>query len=219
MTLSNAEEKYLKAILILSGSPDRTISTNAIASKLNMSAASVTDMLKRLSDKELIAYKRYKGASLTPEGQRIATTQIRKNRLWEVFLVQTLGMSWDEVHEVAEQLEHISSDRVTDLLDTFLGKPKFDPHGDPIPNAQGKYTLKAQVSLTELKESQAAVITGVRDDEPAFLKHLLQKGITPGVNIKVLTNDPYDQTIRLIVDGNETNLSGKAAGKILVKPL
>ena len=148
MGLSYAEENYLKAILKLSGSPDGTVSTNAIAAQLDTSAASVTDMLKKLSDKELITYQRYKGASLTDDGQRIATTLVRKHRLWEVFLVQSLGMTWDEVHEIAEELEHIQSDRLIDRLDHFLGHPKFDPHGDPIPNAQGKYTLRAQIPLT-----------------------------------------------------------------------
>ena len=113
----------------------RQVSTNAIAANLKTSAASVTDMLKRLSDKKLIAYERYKGASLTPEGQRIATTQLRKNRLWEVFLVRTLGMTWDEVHGIAGELEHISSDRLIDLTDTFLKNPKYDRHGHPIPSA------------------------------------------------------------------------------------
>jgi DtxR family Mn-dependent transcriptional regulator len=138
MGLSYAEENYLKAILKLSGSLDGTVSTNAIAAQLETSAASVTDMLKKLSDKKLITYLRYKGASLTDDGQRIATSLLRKHRLWEVFLVQSLGMTWDEVHEIAEELEHIQSDRLIERLDTFLGHPKFDPHGDPIPNAQGK---------------------------------------------------------------------------------
>ena len=150
MELSYAEENYLKAILKLSSAPDWTVNTNAIAAHLETAAASVTDMLKRLSDKELISYKRYKGASLTPEGQHLATQLIRKHRLWETFLAHSLGMSWDEIHDLAEELEHIQSDLLTDRLESFLGYPKFDPHGEPIPNAQGKYTLRAQVFLTEL---------------------------------------------------------------------
>ena len=217
MELSTAEEKYLKAILILSGGPDRNVSTNAIASRLQTAAASVTDMLKKLSTKELIKYERYKGASLTPEGLRIATFQIRKNRLWEVFLVRTLGMSWDEIHEIAEELEHVSSDRLTELLDTFLGNPKYDPHGDPIPNTNGKYTLRAQISLSELQTGQDGLVVGVKDDEPSFLRHLSEKNLTPGVAFKVLSNDAYDQTMRLIVDGKDINLSGLAARNILVK--
>ncbi len=217
MGLSYAEENYLKAILKLSGSPDGTVSTNAIAAQLDTSAASVTDMLKKLSDKELITYQRYKGASLTDDGQRIATTLVRKHRLWEVFLVQSLGMTWDEVHEIAEELEHIQSDRLIDRLDHFLGHPKFDPHGDPIPNAQGKYTLRAQVPLSELKPGQEGVVIGVREDESSFLKHLNEKGLTLGKSIKVITNDDYDNTLSLQVEGHELNLSGKVARNIMIK--
>jgi DtxR family transcriptional regulator, Mn-dependent transcriptional regulator len=217
MGLSYAEENYLKAILKLSGSPDGTVSTNAIAAQLETSAASVTDMLKKLSDKELITYQRYKGAALTDEGQRIATMLVRKHRLWEVFLVQSLGMTWDEVHDIAEELEHIQSDRLIDRLDHFLGHPKFDPHGDPIPNAQGKYTLRAQVPLSELKPGQEGVVIGVREDETSFLKHLNEKGLTLGKSIKVITNDDYDNTLSLQVDGHELNLSGKVARNIMIK--
>ena len=217
MGLSYAEENYLKAILKLSGSPDGTVSTNAIAAQLETSAASVTDMLKKLSDKELITYQRYKGSALTDEGQRIATSLVRKHRLWEVFLVQSLGMTWDEVHEIAEELEHIQSDRLIDRLDHFLGHPKFDPHGDPIPNAQGKYTLRAQVPLSELKPGQEGVVIGVREDETSFLKHLNEKGLTLGKSIKVITNDDYDNTLSLQVDGHELNLSGKVARNIMIK--
>ncbi len=217
MGLSYAEENYLKAILKLSGSPDGTVSTNAIAAQLDTSAASVTDMLKKLSDKELITYQRYKGASLTDDGQRIATTLVRKHRLWEVFLVQSLGMTWDEVHEIAEELEHIQSDRLIDRLDHFLGHPKFDPHGDPIPNAQGKYTLRAQVPLSELKPGQEGIVIGVREDETSFLKHLNEKGLTLGKTIKVITNDDYDNTLSLQVEGHELNLSGKVARNIMIK--
>jgi DtxR family transcriptional regulator, Mn-dependent transcriptional regulator len=217
MGLSYAEENYLKAILKLSGSPDGTVSTNAIAAQLDTSAASVTDMLKKLSDKELITYQRYKGASLTDDGQRIATTLVRKHRLWEVFLVQSLGMTWDEVHEIAEELEHIQSDRLIDRLDHFLGHPKFDPHGDPIPNAQGKYTLRAQIPLSDLKPGQEGVVIGVREDETSFLKHLNEKGLTVGKSIKVITNDDYDNTLSLHVDGHELNLSGKVARNIMIK--
>lgn len=219
MGLSYAEENYLKAILKLSGSPDGTVSTNAIAAQLDTSAASVTDMLKKLSDKELITYQRYKGASLTDEGQRVATMLVRKHRLWEVFLVQSLGMTWDEVHEIAEELEHIQSDRLIDRLDVFLGHPKFDPHGDPIPNAQGKYTLRAQFPLTELKPGQEGVVIGVREDDTSFLKHLNDKGLTIGKSITILSNDEYDNTLRVSVDDLELNLSGKVARSILIKPV
>ena len=219
MGLSYAEENYLKAILKLSAPPDWTVSTNAIAAQLETSAASVTDMLKKLSDKALITYLRYKGASLTDEGQRLATLLVRKHRLWEVFLVQSLGMTWDEVHEIAEELEHIQSEHLINRLDTFLGYPKFDPHGDPIPNAQGKYSVRAQIALSDLKEGQEGILIGVREDETGFLKHLNEKGLIPGKSLKVLSNDTYDHTLRLMVDDQELNLSGTVARNIMIKPI
>jgi DtxR family Mn-dependent transcriptional regulator len=219
MGLSYAEENYLKAILKLSGSPDGTVSTNAIAAQLETSAASVTDMLKKLSDKELITYQRYKGASLSEEGQRIATSLIRKHRLWEVFLVQSLGMTWDEVHEIAEELEHIQSDRLIERLDHFLGHPKFDPHGDPIPNEQGRYTLRAQIPLSSLAAGQTGMIIGVKEDDSPFLKHLNEKGLSIGKVLRVMTVDDYDHGLLLHMEGDEVVLSGHVADHILVKPI
>lgn len=219
MGLSYAEENYLKAILKLSGSPDGTVSTNAIAAQLDTSAASVTDMLKKLSDKELITYQRYKGASLSEEGQRIATALVRKHRLWEVFLVQSLGMTWDEVHEIAEELEHIQSDRLIERLDNFLGHPKFDPHGDPIPNAQGRYTLRAQIPLSSLATGQSGMIIGVKEDDSPFLKHLSDKGLVIGKIVRVLHIDDYDHALVLRMEEEQVLLSGQVADHILVKPV
>ena len=218
MVLSYTEENYLKALLRLSKHQDLSVSTNAIAAHLETSAASVTDMLKKLSEKELITYQRYKGAQLTELGNRIATNLIRKHRLWEVFLVQSLGMKWDEVHEIAEELEHINSDLLIEKLDTFLGHPKYDPHGDPIPNAQGKYTLRAQMLLTELQPGQEGVVIGVKDADNQFLRHLNDKGITLGKKAKLLTHDTYDQTLHIAIEGKELSLSGKVAQNILIKP-
>ena len=219
MGLSYAEENYLKAILKLSGSPDGTVSTNAIAAQLDTSAASVTDMLKKLSDKELITYQRYKGASLSDEGQRVATSLLRKHRLWEVFLVQSLGMTWDEVHEIAEELEHIQSERLIERLDNFLGHPKFDPHGDPIPNEQGRYTLREQIPLSTLTAGQSGMIIGVKEDDSPFLKHLNDKGLSIGKIVQVLTIDDYDHGLLLHMEGDDVILSGQVADHILVKPM
>lgn len=219
MGLTYAEENYLKAILRLSKPHDVTVSTNAIASHLETSAASVTDMLKKLADKELITYQKYKGAQLTDIGNKIATTLVRKHRLWEVFLVQSLGMTWDEVHEIAEELEHIQSEQLIERLDAFLGFPKYDPHGDPIPNAQGKYTLRSQVPLTELKPGQEGLVIGVRDADSLFLRHLNDKGITIGKKAKLIDHDAYDQTVRLAIEDREMSLTGKVAQNILIKPI
>src|SRR6185503_17816684 len=136
---------------------------NEIADSMNTAAASVTDMLKKLSEKKLIHYARYQGVTLTPAGQKVAVTVIRRHRLWELFLVTKLGFTWDEVHELAEQLEHIQSDKLVQHLDTYLGRPKFDPHGDPIPDENGKFHLKKTIPLSEVKPSCVVTITGVID--------------------------------------------------------
>lgn len=219
MKLSYAEENYLKALLKLTSPGEKSISTNAIAAHLSTAAASVTDMLKKLADKQLITYKRYQGASLTEEGMKMATSLIRKHRLWEVFLVESLQMTWDEVHEIAEELEHIQSEKLIERLDAFLGHPKFDPHGDPIPNSQGKYTLRSQLPMGDLLAGQSGVILGVRDDDSAFLKHLSEKGISIGKSITMISRDPYDHTIEIQLEKNHINLSGKVAQHVLVKLL
>lgn len=219
MGLTYAEENYLKAILRLSKPHDVSVSTNAIAAHLETSAASVTDMLKKLADKELITYQKYKGAQLTDTGYKIATSLVRKHRLWEVFLVQSLGMTWDEVHEIAEELEHIQSDQLIERLDAFLGFPKYDPHGDPIPNAQGKYTLRAQMLLTELQPGQEGVVIGVKEADNLLLRHLKEKGITIGKKAKLLTTDAYDQSVILFIEDHEMSISGKVAQNILIKPV
>jgi DtxR family Mn-dependent transcriptional regulator len=219
MGLTYAEENYLKAIIKLASSPNKTVNTNALATYLGTSAPSVTDMLKKLSDKHLVTYERYQGASLTEEGHRLATNLVRKHRLWEVFLNQSLGMAWDEVHDIAEELEHIQSDLLIDSLDKFLGNPKFDPHGDPIPNAQGKYTMRSQVPLSDLKVGQSGIVVGVKDDNNAFLKHLTGKGIQLGKSIQVLAHDAFDHSITFSMEDHKNDLSGQAAFNILVKPL
>jgi len=219
MELSYAEENYLKAFIKLGQPAEKSINTNALAAHLGTSAPSVTDMLKKLSDKHLITYERYYGASLTEEGLRLATELIRKHRLWEVFLNQSLGIPWDEIHEIAEELEHIQSNYLIDSLDKFLGNPKFDPHGDPIPNAQGKYTLRSQVALSDLQVGQTGKVVGVKDDNNAFLKHLSGKGIQLGKSIEVLAKDAYDQSITFSMDDHRNDLPGSSAQNILVKPL
>ncbi|MCI5083695.1 MAG: metal-dependent transcriptional regulator, partial [Saprospiraceae bacterium] len=148
---SHTEENYLKAIYKICERKGKAASTNAISNAMQTSAASVTDMLKRLSEKELIHYERYKGVTLAEAGNKIATTLIRKHRLWEVFLVEKLEFSWDEVHEVAEQLEHIRSPKLVEELERYLGYPKFDPHGDPIPDAEGRFTYRKQTLLADME--------------------------------------------------------------------
>ncbi|MDX2135538.1 MAG: metal-dependent transcriptional regulator [Saprospiraceae bacterium] len=218
-TISTAEENYLKAIFTISEKEGKAAATNAIATVLNTTAASVTDMLKRLAEKDLIAYEKYRGVLLTPAGERLATFLIRKHRLWEVFLVEKLGFSWDEVHDLAEQLEHIHGDALVERLDEFLGHPRFDPHGDPIPDAEGRWTYRSQVLLGALDAGKRGVITGVEDHSPAFLQYLDHLGLVLGAGITVLERFPYDQSMRVSADdGTERILSEKVSQNLYVKP-
>lgn len=198
--LSFTEENYLKAIFKITESAQKAASTNSIAGRLQTSAASVTDMLKRLADKEVINYEKYRGVTLTNQGSRLATKLIRKHRLWETFLVKKLYFSWEEVHELAEQLEHIQSDELINRLDNFLGNPKFDPHGDPIPNAEGKFTLRNQVSLDQFHEGDTGVLVGVKEHETSFLNYLNDLNINLGTEIKVLTINNFDLTRKVEIN-------------------
>src|ERR1700754_3537644 len=173
------EENYLKAIYHLS-LPSGCASTNQIAAALNTKAASVTDMLKKLAEKELINYTKYQGVTLTASGEKIAISIIRKHRLWEYFLVEKLSFKWDEVHDVAEELEHISSKELVDRLDDFMGNPKYDPHGDPIPDSSGKFKTHDLKPVSALLVNESGIISGVRDHTPSFLQYLEKMQLTIG---------------------------------------
>ena len=170
MTFS--EENYLKTIYHITSLSGLEVSTNAIAEKMETKASSVTDMLKKLAEKELIVYKKYQGVLLTEKGKLSAKMIVRKHRLWEVFLVNKLQFSWDEVHDIAEQLEHIKSEKLINKLDDFLGNPTEDPHGDPIPDANGKINKVEKLVLAELNENQTGICIGVKDSSTQFLKYL-----------------------------------------------
>ncbi|MCE7925276.1 MAG: metal-dependent transcriptional regulator [Haliscomenobacteraceae bacterium CHB4] len=218
MTITHAEENYLKAIFTIAEKEAGPALTNAIAAQMQTSAASVTDMLKRLSDKQLITYEKYRGVQLTEEGGRLATALIRKHRLWEVFLVDKLGFAWDEVHELAEQLEHVQGNDLVSRLDSFLGYPKFDPHGDPIPDAEGRWTFRKQAPLATLKAGERGIVTGVDDHSTTFLQYLDQLGLILGAELELLERFPYDQSVRVrIRDGRELILSDKVTQNLFVK--
>ena len=190
--LSFAEENYLKHIFALSEGTEDTVNTSALAKQIKIASSSVTDMLKRLGEKELIDYEKYQGVRLTSSGKRVAVNIIRKHRLWEVFLVEKLQFSWDEVHEIAEQLEHIRSPKLTTRLYEYLGRPKFDPHGDPIPDENGDFPETRRQILSEFKVGDSVSILGVNDDSPEFLQYLKQENIGLGstLNIdKILAHD------------------------------
>lgn len=215
MTFS--EENYLKTIYHLTTMLDSEVSTNAIAEKMDTKASSVTDMLKKLADKNLIHYKKYQGVSLKPDGLLAAKMIVRKHRLWEVFLVEKLDFAWDEVHDIAEQLEHIQSDKLINRLDDFLGNPTEDPHGDPIPDVHGRMVKIEKQLLSDLAENQSGICVGVKDTSSEFLQYLDKQEIALGSNIKVLAKESFDQSLRIKVGQKELTISNKIAGNLFVK--
>jgi DtxR family Mn-dependent transcriptional regulator len=202
MVNSTTEQNYLKAIFHLSNGQE-LVSTSSIALHLSNTSATVTDMLKRLSEKHLIDYERYKGVRMTRKGEKVALNIIRKHRLWEVFLTQVLKFRWDEVHDMAEELEHVSSDELINRLESYLGNPIADPHGDPIPDATGHL---APVKVLPLSQGEAGVkyrIAGVTDHRPDFLQFLTANNLIPGTQIKILQFRSFDQSMELQVARKE----------------
>ena len=210
-----AEENYLKSIYHLSLN-SINVSTNQIATLLNTRAASVTDMLKKLADKELINYTRYQGVNLTPTGENIAIHIIRKHRLWEYFLVEKLNFKWDEVHEMAEEMEHISSKELIDRLDKFMDYPKHDPHGDPIPDSDGHFKAHELKPTSSLNVNQKGIISGVRDHSTAFLQYLEKQQLTIGKKIKVTEINDYDHSMIVQVENKQTPISREVADNLLI---
>ena len=214
---SFTEENYLKSIYHLSVTDDESVSTNSIAAALNTKAASVTDMLKKLADKNLINYAKYQGVRLTEEGKTIAINIVRKHRLWEFFLVEKLKFKWDEVHELAEELEHIASVELIDRLDQFLDFPKYDPHGDPIPDNKGRIKNNELKPVSQLAVNSSGIIMGVREHAPAFLQYLDKLQLTIGKKILVADIISYDQSVVLSLnDHSSVTISREVAKNILV---
>lgn len=211
------EENYLKTIYKLSEG-SAPVSTNQLAAILNTKAASVTDMLKKLSEKKLIDYTRYYGVTLTEVGKKIAVDVVRRHRLWEYFLVEKLNFKWDEVHEMAEELEHISSTELVDRLDQFMDYPAYDPHGDPIPDKHGRIKHQEFKPIGQMGVDESGVISGVREHSPAFLQYLEKLNLMLGNQIKVIEILAYDQSVVLTVNRSENkiSISKEAAKNILV---
>lgn len=215
---SFTEENYLKSIYHLSLTHKGSVSTNSIAAAMQTKAASVTDMLKKLSEKKLINYTKYQGVSLTETGSAIAISIVRKHRLWEYFLVEKLNFKWDEVHDLAEELEHISSVELIDRLDKFLDHPRYDPHGDPIPDQEGRIKNDELVSLSSLQTGRGGIIMGVRQHTPVFLQYLEKMGLTIGKQIKIIEIVEFDHSTIISINNNEQtiSISRDAAKNILV---
>lgn len=214
---SSSKENYLKAIFHLQKS-DGVVTTNDVANELQTRPASVTDMLKKLKAQKLLIYERYKGFKLSQEGRKVALQIIRKHRLWEYFLVEKLQFGWDEVHEIAEELEHISSRKLIDRLDEFLDFPKTDPHGDPIPDAQGRFTLIRQVDLLHLPLNKTGEVSGIGDQSPEMLELLKHKQISLGTKIEVKKIFAFDNSLELKVRNQSiVTVSEHVAKNVFVK--
>ena len=215
--MTTSEENYIKVIYHLSLVSPKGVNTNAIAGMLDTKASSVTDMLKKLSEKELVYYQKYQGVTLTEKGFHSAKMIVRKHRLWEVFLVEKLNFAWDEVHEIAEELEHIKSESLIDKLDSFLGFPDFDPHGDPIPNANGVIKKVNKLLLSEAVINNNYVCIGVKDSSSDFLQYLDKQNIALGSAIKVKAKEPFDDTLTIEINSKELTVSNKIATNLYVK--
>ena len=219
--ISATEEDYLKAIYKIAEEQVNVVfvNTNAIAARMNTKAASVTDMIKRLSEKELISYQKYKGVQLTTVGNTIAKNLVRKHRLWEVFLVNKLGYKWDEVHDIAEQLEHIQSVDLIDRLDNFLDNPRFDPHGDPIPDKDGHFAQIMDGVLADLLENDTCMVMGVKDHSATFLRFLEEQQLVLGAIVTIIKIHDYDQsvTVKLGESGIVFTISNQVSQHLYVK--
>lgn len=216
MKYSASKENYLKAIFHLQHESG-IASTNEVAAALQTRPASVTDMLKKLKKQKLLQYERYKGFKLTPEGKKIAIQTIRKHRLWEYFLVEKLQFGWDEVHEVAEELEHISSKKLIDRLDAFLDFPQTDPHGDPIPDEQGKFNAAPQQNLLAIPLNRPAKVSGIASQTTEMLELLNHKHIGIGTKVEIKKKFPFDNSLEIKIHNQKLIMvSEQVAKNILV---
>ncbi|WP_299095885.1 metal-dependent transcriptional regulator [Winogradskyella sp.] len=213
------EENYIKAIYHLSNNGTENVNTNAIAEAMSTKASSATDMIKKLSEKNYADYKKYQGVTLTEKGKHVAVNIIRKHRLWEVFLVEKLNFTWDEVHEVAEHLEHIKSDKLIDELDAFLEHPTHDPHGDPIPDKDGNFQHIDKIVLAKANIGVAYKCVGVDDTSTAFLQYLDSNAIALGTMITVMHKEPYDNSVKIQLKDSEIVVSQSVAKNLYLKKI
>jgi DtxR family Mn-dependent transcriptional regulator len=212
-----SEENYIKAIFHLQQHA-RNVTTNELAERLQTKPASVTDMLKKLKAKKLLEYERYYGVKLTAEGKKLALEIVRRHRLWEYFLVNHLEFGWDEVHEIAEQLEHVQSNALANKLDAFMNFPRFDPHGDPIPDSKGKLHQQQQVNLLQLPVGETAVICAVGSQQSELLEMLRLKNLQMGTSIRLLQRFSFDNSVEISIKGQAAfSISEQLAKELFVK--
>ncbi|WP_018613486.1 metal-dependent transcriptional regulator [Segetibacter koreensis] len=219
MNFSTSEENYIKAIYHLQQA-NNLVTTNELATELNTKAASVTDMLKKLKTKKMLHYEPYQGFTLSNEGKKVALGIVRKHRLWEYFLVNKLEFGWDEVHSIAEELEHIHSPVLIEKLDAYLSYPKFDPHGDPIPDINGKMETTKQINLTDLELNAKAEVSAVGSQSSELLELLRHKNIGIGTVLEVIRKFTFDNSIEIVIKKNPPfSISHQLAQTLFVKPL
>ena len=214
---TQSEENYLKAIFHLQQDGETGVSTSHLSEQLQAKAASVTEMVKKLADKNLVDYQKYYGVKLTDTGRKQALNIVRKHRLWELFLVEQMGFNWDEVHEVAEQLEHIKSEKLIDSIDKLLGYPKNDPHGDPIPDKNGYLEKKNKSLLSKCVAGDSGVIVGVKDTSPDFLQYLDKQFIAIGTRFTIRHKEPFDDLLDIEIDTKLLKMSNKMASNLYVE--
>ena len=214
--LSKSEENYLKSIFNLSEFGNKKVSTNSISKILNIEPASVTDMIKKLSKKKLIYHERYKGSSISKSGIKIALQIIRRHRLWEVFLHDKLKFKWDQIHELAEELEHVSSDNLIDSLDKFLKYPKIDPHGDPIPNKLGEIDFVDKISIYDLNINEKGIVSRIINEDDEFFNLLKKLDIEIGSEIKMIDKIEYDDSLEISINNKSVIISKQIASNIKI---
>lgn len=219
MALSITEQDYLKAIFSITRIENRPANTNSIAEILQTKASSVTDMIKKLAAKKLVKYEKYKPVSLTAKGQKTATSLIRSHRLWETFLVDRLNYDWSQVHSIAEQLEHIEDDELLDKLDNYLGNPKWDPHGDPIPSPDGTFPQRDETILVQLTPGEKGKISSVLQDDESFLEALNEMNICIDNTIEYIKKIDFDQSIQILVNEEKIILSENMASNIAIQKI
>ncbi|MGA0232187.1 MAG: metal-dependent transcriptional regulator [Saprospiraceae bacterium] len=218
--LSHTEENYLRTVFDLTERNRGSAGTNDIAAVLHTSAASVTDMIRRMASKDLLVYEKYKGVKLSQTGMKHANRIIRRERLWKVFLSEKLGLSWDKLERIADQLKHVKSEEMIEALDDYLRNPKFDPHGEAIPNSAGRFTLRNQSSLVSLSKYDRAVVVGVRNHSPDFLRYLSSSGMTIGSQIEVTRRFDFDYSMEIQVGGKtKIVLPAKHSTEIYVRKI
>ncbi|MCX6317798.1 MAG: metal-dependent transcriptional regulator [Bacteroidetes bacterium] len=217
LNYSVSEENYIKAIYRLQ-EQEGMVTTNELAAELKTKPASVTDMMKKLKTKKMIHYQPYQGFRLTTEGNKVALGIVRRHRLWEYFLAEKLKFTWDEVHEVAEDLEHVTNTKLINKLDEYLGFPRVDPHGDPIPDANGKIEISKKICLTDLPVNQLAVVSSVSDHSSKILELLEHKKIAIGTKLEIKKRFEFDESMEVKIGRHPAfTISKQLAENIFMK--